>query len=154
MEQWELVCRIITTEKDNIVKAYKNVSRSRYIRQETVRKHTETIVNSLENIREVISKNLTKFTTEHREQLLDEYWSLRDLLVKTLDRHNLTCEITHDIGRPIQLNLDTLFAQRETEKLVPILEEENPEIEIEIMPQTVVEFLNTASKLIPDYDGK
>lgn len=154
MEQWELVCRIITTEKDNIVKAYKNVSRSRYIRQETVRKHTETIVNSLENIREVIGKNLTKFTTEHREQLLDEYWSLRDLLVKTLDRHNLTCEITHDIGRPIQLNLDTLFAQRETEKLVPILEEENPEIEIEIMPQTVVEFLNTASKLIPDYDGK
>lgn len=154
MEPWELVCRIITTEKENILKAYKNVSRSRHIRQETVRKHIETIVTSLENIREVISKNLIKFTTEHREQSLNEYWSLRDLLIKTLDRHYLTCDVTHDIGKPIQLNLDTSFAQRETGNLVPILEEEKSEIEKEIMSQTLVEFLNTASKLIPDYDGK
>lgn len=119
----------------------------------------EIITSSLENIREVISLNLNKFTEQHKEYALEKYWPLRDLLVKVLSKHNICQELSHNINQPIKLDLNNICMASGTPDTI---EEESGSEEFESntvikqykMTQTVVDFINTATRLIPDFDGK
>lgn len=90
--------------------------------------------------------------------MLNDYWSSRDLLVKTLARYNIPYEVPHSIGEPVRIDLDICIPTGKIEQFDPILEETDSDTEQsqfeDTMTQTVVEFLNTASRLIPDFDGK
>lgn len=158
MDQWDVINRLIITEKDIIGRSYKCINQNRHITQETVKKHLGIIISSLGNIREVISSNLSKFTNEHREKALGEYWGLRDLLVKALARYNINQNVPHNIDEKLAIDLNICISTGKAEQFRPILEEANSdstsEFEEDNMTQTVVEFINTATRLIPEFDGK
>lgn len=162
MDKWELIQKVIFAERDNFKKAYKCVNRSTYIKPETVRKHLITLSSSLEKIREILVKNKEKFTAEHEREVSELFWILRDQLVKILDRYGIRQSVPHDIIEPIKLDVNVVISPESTIKLDTLSEEtsgsetsdsETSERTIK-MTQTVVEFLNTASKLITDFDGK
>lgn len=159
MDKWELVNKLIFSEKENFIRAYKCINKSRFIRPETVRKHLNTIINSLETIREIAYRNRGKFTKEHETLVLETYWSLRDQLVRILDKYNIIQTVPHSIEQPLRIDTNIILASGSDGKLDPISEAETDSdsedySDIYKMPQTVVEFLNTASRLICDFNGK
>lgn len=163
MEKWDLIQRIIFSEKDKFKKAYKCVNKNIYIRPETIRKHINSQVNALESIRDIVTKNFEKFTKEHKLETKELYWQLRDLLVKVLAKYNIKQHVPQDINEPIKIDLNIIFIP-ETENTLPSVTEGNTDSEtesetesvpeIEEMTQTNVEFLNTASRLLTEFDGK
>lgn len=159
MDKWELIRRIIDTEKENFKRAYKCINKNTYVKPETVRKHLNTIINSLEIIREVIHRNNEKLTKEHRNIVLEIYWNLRDQLLKILDKYKINQPVSHSIDHPFQIDTNIILVSGSSEKLDPVSEGETDSDSDNFsknnkMTQTVVEFLNTASRLICDFDGK
>lgn len=159
MDKWELLQKLISSEKENFRRAYKCINKNIYVRPETVRKHLNTIISSLETIREVAYKNREKFTKDHKEEVLEVYWNLRDQLVRILDKYNINQTIPHSIEEPLKIDTNIILPSGGSEKFAPISEEETDSDSEEFgdkikMAQTVIEFLNTASKLICDFDGK
>lgn len=73
MDNWELINKIISSEKENFRKSYKCINKNIYVRPETVRKHLNVIISSLESIREIICKYKEKFTTIHKNETLEIY---------------------------------------------------------------------------------
>lgn len=159
MDKWEQIRKTIYTEKENFKQAYKCINKNIYIKPETVRKHLVTLTGSLEIIREITYKNREKFTEEHKNEVLEVYWNLRDLLVRILDKYNINQKVPHSIEQQLKIDTNVIFDSSNSEKFDTIAEVET-DFESEDfsnnfkMTQTVVEFLNTASKLICDFDGK
>lgn len=158
MSKWELIERVLSVQKETFRKSYKCVNKNIFIKTETVRKHLKILISSLEGIREVVNNNFVKLTKEHQEQSQEVYWSLRDQLVRIFAKYNIRQQIPYTIEEPLKIDVDILLTSSETSKFDPILEgdsysESDTELD-DTMTQTTVEFLNTASKLIPDFDGK
>lgn len=159
MDKWDLIEKLILSEKKNFKRAYKCINKNVYVRPETVRKHLNTIINSLEIIREVAYKNREKFTVEHKNEVYEIYWHLRDQLVNVLDKYNIKQTVPHSIEHSLKIDTNIILASGSSEKFEPISEGETESDTEDIsintkMTQTVVEFLNTASRLICDFDGK
>lgn len=157
--EWELVRKVIETEKENFKRAYKCINKNTYIRTETVRKHLGVVISSLENIRNLVNTYKERFTDEHREQSFAAYWSLRDQLVRILSKYNIEQKIPHSIRESLAIDINILIPSPDPRRIIPIREEDidsdcsDNEKEV-TMTQTTVEFLNMASRLIPDFDGK
>lgn len=159
MDQWKITQKFIEVESDNIRRSYKCINQNRYIRQDTVKKHLDIITSSLENIREVIASTLPKFTTEHKKQALDQYFNLRDLLVKALAHYNINQEVPLNIEEQIKIDTNIIISTRKIEPSLDSIEQEiSEDTDTDIiepkMAQSVVEFINTATRIIPDFDGK
>lgn len=156
--EWELIEKVLNSEKESFKKAYKCINKNIYIRAETVRKHLGIIVSSLENIRDLINKHKSRFTEEHKRQSLDVYWTLRDQLVRILAKYSIDQKVPHSLEDTLQIDVNIVIISGDTERTSPIVEEEqdsDTDNTVELnMAQTAVEFLNTASRLIPDFDGK
>ncbi|XP_017474117.1 PREDICTED: LOW QUALITY PROTEIN: uncharacterized protein LOC108364783 [Rhagoletis zephyria] len=99
---------------------------------------------------------------EHKEYVPEKYWVLRDILVKILSQHNICQEVSHKIEQPIEIDLNNICMASETTEQLKTIEEESgsedsdseTEIKLYKMTQTVVDFINTATRLMPDFDGK
>lgn len=146
---------IISAESHKVRKAYKCLNQNRYISQETIRKHLATIIESLEIIRLTICSQLKTFTQTNKKQALAEYWTLRDLLIKILIKYNIKQDIPHNLEDKIEINLSGYISPEK--HILDTIEEGSSSEELEIgnnMAQTIIEFINTATRLIPDFDGK
>ena len=88
MKQWEFINKITSSERENFKKSYICISKNIYERPETVWKHLNIIISSLESIRKIMRKCKEKCTAIHMKATLEICWILRDQLVKTLDKDN------------------------------------------------------------------
>lgn len=76
-----------------------------------------------------------------------------------MDKYKINQEVPHSVEEPLKIDKDILMTCRDTEKFDPISEEESDSDSERTqkyteMPQSVTEFLSTASKLIVEFDGK
>ncbi|XP_039233227.1 myb-like protein P isoform X1 [Drosophila yakuba] len=177
--EWIEIYEELNKIKVDFDKSYKSLSQNRPIHTNTVKKHSETLVNCFNQARILIH--------EQKEQLNQEHWSrvskflirLRSNLISVKLKLNL------DIYVPTILNTSLTLETSETDndQIGPEEQETNVKLEEEdlnnltipavlmsdldnstdsdsspsnnrTMAQTNIEFINTATKLIPAFDGK
>lgn len=144
---WQQIVLKARNLKVDFDRSYKSLNTDRYTSDETISKHVGILVNSLENIRVLLNVHYSRLTTSHKAAAEAFYSDVRGKLIAVTSRKNFKIEIPYSIHENItfkqkivvknQSNGDKNKTQRETK-----------------MTQTVVEFLSTASRLIPDYDGR
>lgn len=89
-----------------------------------------------------------KLTTDHKKDAYEIFRNLRDRLLQIAAKHAVLLNIPNDIGVGIEFDDILVESLTDTEEQVII---ENPELK---MSQTNIEYLNIASKLIPEFDGR
>lgn len=169
METWELIRTVFVTEREKFCKAYKCINKNTFIRPETVRKHLGTLVVTFEAIRNLLHQHSGRLTKEHEEEGLEFYWETRDKLVKIFSKYQINQEVPHTLSEPVIIDLDRVLTPESLEKLSPIGEDQSDadtdsdkEVQVQDskntlrtkMPLSAIDFINTASRLIPDFDGR
>lgn len=138
---WQQIVQKARIIKESFDKSYKSLNIDRPTTEETINKHIEILVNSLENIRVLLHVNYSRLTNTHKTAADAFYADVREKLIKVALRKGIKIETPHTL--------------HEVAPFEPITHTESKlHITHPNMPQTVIEFLGTASRLIPDYDGR
>lgn len=138
---WSDIVREVRVIKENFEKSHKCLNTDRPTKNETVEKHLEILFTCLEEIRVILNENYSRLTTAHKSAADSFFTDIREKLVNVLERRGFQVDLPVSLHEEIKYNLK------------PTLQKEI-NFEDTKMTQTVVEFLNTASKLISDFDGK
>lgn len=125
-------CRYIREKFD---RSHKCLNTDRPTSDETVNKHLINLFQSLEEIRVLLNVNYGKFSTAHKTAAESFFSDVRGRLISVAARRGIDIELptTHQI----EIKLPSFLVTNEP-----------------IMSQTPIEFLNTASRLVPEFDGK
>lgn len=139
---WQEIVQKLRHVKENFDRSYKCLNIDRPTTGETINRHFSNLFGCLEQIRVIINVNYERLTSVHKTAAEAFYSDVRTKLLNVAARKGINVEIpsTHDISIKIPQN----FSLEEIEEI----------IEDEMATQTVVEFVNTATRLIPDFDGR
>lgn len=150
---WQEIIKRLRLLKDDFDKSYKCLNLERNIKDETVVKHLRTLFDRFERIRVVVNVNFSKLTTPHKAAAECFFSDVRSRLISILSKKGLYIELPTTFHEEVSYKLTT--DQKSNETLVLLYNQETkPEIISTNMTQTIVEFLNTASKLVIDFDGR
>ena len=139
--------------KDDFDKSYKCSNTERNIKDETVVKHQKAQFNRLERIRVIINVNFCRLTAPPKAAAKKFFSDVRYRLLNILTRKGLYIELPTTFHEEVFYKLTT--DQKYNITLVQLYNQEtNPETVSTKMAHTLVEFLNTAPKLVIDFDGK
>lgn len=126
-------CRNIKAKFD---RSYKCLNIDRPTKDETTLKHLKILIYCLEDIRVLLNVNYARLTAAHKAAAEAFYQDVRNKLLNITNRKAFNIELPISLHERIEI--DKYFSKVESTN----------------MTQTIVEFLNTASKLITDFDGK
>lgn len=147
-KKWSEIINQIEIVKLEFNKSYKCLNKSIPIGKQTVTKHLILLTTNLNTIRGVLHVYYEKLTTDHKKDAYEIFRNLRDRLLQIAAKHAVLLNIPNDIGVGIEFDDILVESLTDTEEQVII---ENPELK---MSQTNIEYLNIASKLIPEFDGR
>lgn len=134
-------CRKIRDEFD---KSFKCLNTDRPTKEDTVERHLRNLSLRLEEIRVVLNVHYERLTTAHKVAAEGFFVDVRNRLITVAAR------------RGVEVKLPLTLHERVCLEILP----EDTEVNSNdrklpaIMSQTPVQFLNIASKLIPDFDGR
>ncbi|XP_036321604.1 uncharacterized protein LOC118735764 [Rhagoletis pomonella] len=170
MEKWEEISKELTENKINAEKSYKCICKNIKIKTETVKKHLNVLLSSLNNIGKLIRRVNNTLTKAHQLESYQVFSSVRDKLVSSLSRYNVEFEIPTSYKQHIEIDFDIWLFEgtsdtEEEQKEIVVQEEISTQTNIvEIaeqdtqtetsMTQTTVAFIKTASSILPEFDGK
>lgn len=133
--EWEYIVQKARTSKENFERSYKCLNINRPIREETIKQHFQNLFTNLEKIRVLFNVNYNRLTKAHQAAAEAFFLDLKTRIFKIATKKDISIELPNSL--------------HESEPYTITFEPKHPN-----MPQTVVEFLSTASKLITDFDGK
>lgn len=151
--EWQNILYKLRIIKEDFDKSYKCLNVERNIKDETIAKHLKILLDKFERIRVILNVNYNRLTTAHKAAAENFFSDVRSRIVTLLAKKGL------EIKLPTSLHEESVYKLEKTtpeanEVLIELFNrEENPKT-ITKMTQTVVEFINTASKLIAEFDGK
>ncbi|XP_037821238.1 diacylglycerol kinase A-like [Lucilia sericata] len=140
--EWEQIIYKARLIKERFQRSYKCINTDRDTKQETVNKHFNILVQQLEQLRVLFNVNYSRLTQAHKTFADSFYLDIREKLLNVATRKGLKIQVPQSIHEQIEFV-----------PLPEIIEVKQNQTSSVKMTQTVVEFLNTASKLIPDFDG-
>ncbi|XP_041448638.1 uncharacterized protein LOC121404090 [Drosophila obscura] len=143
--EWSLNIEKILQYKEDFEKSYKCLNKTTYISNTTINKHSFILVETLNNIKQLIHLGEPIYNNSQKHEIVDIYKRILTKLNSLIDKHSLNITVPNCINKPI------IFIMLEEE---PIQELQTEHQNSNTMAQSVVEFLNTACKLIPEFDGK
>lgn len=143
--EWELIVKRARALREDFLKSYKCLNIDRETKQTTVNKHINNLLYRLEQVRVLLNVNYERLPTAQKAAAEAFYIELREKFLSVCSRKNISIPISESLHVKISYTKLPEVEQQLEEQGV----EEQPK-----MPQTVIEFLNIASKLIPDFDGK
>lgn len=184
--EWNEIYEELNNIKTNFDKSYKSLTQNRPIQKNTIKKHSETLVNCFNQARTLIYGQKDKLNQDHWSRVSKFLIRLRSNLISVKLKFNL------DISVPTILNTSLTIETSETgtDQIEPEDQEANPKIEEEdlnnltipavlmsdldnstdsdtslsiienkvgnnrTMAQNNIELINTATKLVPVFDGK
>lgn len=153
---WADIIRQARLIKETFDRSYKCLNIDRDTREETVSKHFKILKQSVKKIQVLFNIYYDNLTTAHKAAADGFYGDIREKFLYVASKKGI--DITIPIYLHEKLNIE-LNETQEDNKVDKTLEDNKIRTEDVIitddnMAQTVIEFLNTATKLIPDFDGK
>lgn len=136
---WEEIVAKARQIKETFDRSYKCLNIDRDTKEETVIRHLQTLIDSLENIRVLFVDNYSRLTTSHKTAADSFFQDVREKLITVASRKSVDIEIPESLHEKITLNLLKIEEIRDYS---------------DNMAQTAIEFLGTASRILPDFDGR
>lgn len=156
MDTWSQVLNKLRSYEGQIRKSYKCLNKKIHIRSDTVEKHRKSLLDNFELLRKFLNSCLDRLTAEHRKEAVTIYDNCRDRILKISAKHNLHIKIPHSLtesAQCVQSSDSEEPSDGEIEENKIHLEEQT-NCENGNMPQTNIEFLQTVTRILPDFDGK
>jgi len=169
---WRKVSATITEQRAEFQKSFKCLNKTAPVSNNTKLKHFRVLVNSFNTVRQIVIDNLGKCDSLQSIQLKDVIKRLKENLLYVAERHNLHILVPNTLNFPAEFD-ESVLLEPDTElesidlndpmtsEVSKIPGKESDPIEtkpetttISEMAQTNIDFINTASKLIPVFDGK
>lgn len=146
---WEEVLNSLETLKIEFDKSYKCINKHNTPTQITLEKHICILVKNYNAIRLIICNRYAQLTDDHQKYVTDYFSKLRDRLVNVFGRHKLHVYVPTSLNEELDITIDTADYKSESDSDI----EEFSETDIEYkMAITALEFLNFASKIIPNLE--
>lgn len=133
--EWRDILQKIRLIREEYDRSYKCLNTDRPTREETIEKHIKNLLRRLEEIRVILNVNYNRLSVSYRTAAEAYFEDVKEKTLIILNRKGLDIELPATIHEA----LVEIKHLNSTDK--------------DNMSQTVVEFLNTASKIIPDFDG-
>lgn len=157
MLKWEDIEKKVEEHKLDFRRTYKCVNKSNPPKGSIREIHLDNLIKEYNSVINILFLNFKNFTKEHKTKAYEIHSEFRDYLQRAFFRLKVRVKIPTDLGTIVDKNIleeDLDFDFSEEEKINDNKLDTVDTKNIDKMPQTKVEFLNTASKLIPDFDGK
>lgn len=158
---WLVIITRARQLKEYFDKSYKCLNIERPTKDETVDKHLRILFERLEEIGKLFDTYYPSLTPNHKTAAEAFFADVRDRLVKLLAKRGLEAKIPLTFHERLTYNISLMNTQpstsagnTETDNKGSDADAKGKVSEDPKMPQTIVEFLNFASKIIPDFDGK
>lgn len=148
--QWEAIISSIEPFQIKFNQSYKCLNQSRTIKQETVDKHVQTLVENFNSIRAILHRQYDRYSTPHKERANEIFHTLRDKLLKIFHRHNINTKV------PLALGCEVVREITETDDDEDSKTEEISETEGKIvitMTRTEDDVIDKTTKIVPIFDG-
>lgn len=140
--QWEEIETNLNDKTAEFLRIAKCLSKSKLPKQETVAGHVENLKKLYEEIRQLTATFYNNLTTDHKQVVVKRFYKIRDKLVTIFDNLNIKTRIPYNFNS----SLDETITDSDTD-------EEETDID-DKMPLTAMEFMNFASRILPEFDGK
>ncbi|XP_065362017.1 probable serine/threonine-protein kinase DDB_G0293958 [Calliphora vicina] len=137
--EWQDIVNKVRLIREEFDRSYKCLNVDRPTKEETVDKHFNILLHCLEEIRIVLNVNYERLTSAHKIAAEAFFHDVKNRITTLAAKKKIEIELPDTIHEKIKI--ETIFSNKDFKKHSK-------------MTQTVVEFLNTASKLINDFDGK
>lgn len=132
---WQTILNKARIIKENFERSYKCLNIDRPTKPETIEHHFQILLTNLEDVRILFNVNYNRLTVSHQRAAEAFFHDLRNRTVKLATKKLIQIDIPDSLHESIHSQLATVTNDT-------------------TMAQTMTEFLNTASKLITDFDGK
>lgn len=132
---WQSILNKCRSVKTIFEKSYKCLNIDRPIKDDTLNKHFDIILHCLEKIRVLLNVNYERLTCAHKVKAEAIFHDLRNRILTIASKKNFKITLPETLHEKISF--------KHLEQTTNIK-----------MTQTIVEFLNTASRLITDFDGR
>ena len=156
--KWEVILNQIGTYKEEFNRSYKCLNIKTKPTKQTFERHFQILEKTYNEIRALLHVNFNRLSTEHKKEALDIFGKLRDRLLRLSGRYKLRIFIPKTIDRVLDVNvLDENLESADSAES----DSENSgsdsfssaDLDIK-MPLNTIDFLNLATKILPDFDGK
>lgn len=142
---WQNIIQKLRQIKEHFDRSYKCLNVDRPTGEQTIGKHLTNLFVYLEQIRIIVNVNYERLTAAHKIAAEAFYSDVRLKLLNVAAKKGISVEIPD--GHSISIDIPQNISGTQTEKI-------ESKKENNMTAQTVLEFINTATKLIPDFDGK
>jgi len=143
----------ILNQKHTFQKSYKCLTVNRPISAKTIKKHIEILVSSINKIRALILAYEANFSQENKSQVQKIFTELIDKLKFVLDKFEISQDLPETYTTKVTVNLDGLSETSQSSEPSQSSDSDSDSTTGK-MAQTVAQFLNNASKILPEFDGK
>lgn len=149
--QWEEITNSIKPLEEEFNKSLKCVSQKRTIKEETLNKHINILIDTFNTIRAILYRYYNVYTNQHKNQADEIFLKLRDKLVKTFHTYNIKIKV------PLSLTREVNKLMTETD------DSDQEEIRIKADELTkfqnkskmdITKFIDLTSKILPEFDGR
>lgn len=138
--EWQNIVDKVRRIKEDFDRSYKCINTDRHTKDETITKHTKILFEKLEQIRVVLNVHYYRLTPPHKSAAENFFSDVRNKLVTVLQRRGIEPRL------PITLH-EKIVYDSNTKDSNSVIKSINK------MPQTPVEFLGIASRILPEFDG-
>lgn len=138
----------INKSKTEFLRVAKCVDKKRLPKEETVQLHITTLIEIYKHLCEIFKTHYADLTVEHKNYVVNLFSELRDKLVRVFGRCNIKIVVPSTLTETLD-NSNKIESDEETNS-----DTDEEEKDIKMAGLSLTEFMNFASKALPEFDGK
>lgn len=147
---WDNIQSNLKTEKEKFYQIFKRFNKTRKLKKETIDQNTLIIIERYNAIRTIIITNYNDLSAEHKKSVIKTFQDTRDLLLRAFARQGVKIRVPSHISDTITTVEEETESDSETDTETDTDDTEK----IRKMPVTIVEFVNFATKVVPEFNGE
>lgn len=172
---WATIIEKCRRIREEFERSYKCLNTDRPTGEDTINKHLKNLFVQIEEIRIVLHTHYYRLTTAHQAAAEAYFLDIKSRLIKVTTRRGIEIKLPQNLHESVDIFASDLVPRLTEHLNAPIgvqlpqnlpvkvhaTEQQSTTLELlpqnshrDIMTQSVVDFLRTASNLIPDFDGK
>lgn len=158
--EWDTIVSKARQIKEDFNKTYKCLNVDRDTKRETIGKHIKVLEGHLERLRVLFNVHYSRLTSAHKVAADAFYADVRERLISVALKKGVELKISvslqGDTGSLVEPILEGvgISAARATDENITNTGDNLSTPNLDNMPQTPIEFLTIASRLIPEFDGR
>lgn len=166
--KWEELQAQLSEIQTEFNKSYKCLNKTQLPSGATQAKHLNILVTQHNAFVTVLKPFFQKLTPEHKGQVEENFKALKNKLQYILSRQEISNKVPLDFVTKLELKFmegeneeeielpvtPTLHIAQSSSSQITKTPKQNPRVALTKMPINTIDFINTATKLLPEFDGK